>query len=81
MNKLSNEPVITGGAIVALIESIILLLTSFGLKMSADQVTAIMSVVVILVPIIMAVWARSQVTPVSNPRDNEGRQLVAVDPS
>ena len=48
------------------------------LSMTGEQIAAIMGVVVIIVPLIMAIWARSQVTPVSNPKDNQGRQLVAV---
>ncbi len=75
--NMSNEPVAIIGAIVGLVEAIIALLPLFGVALTIEQQAALMAVVVAAGSVISAVWARSLVTPVANPRDNDGNMLKA----
>ena len=74
---MTNEPVAIIGAIVGLVEAIIALLPLFGVALTIEQQAALMAVVVAAGSVVSAVWARSLVTPVSNPRDNDGNMLKA----
>lgn len=77
MSTLSNEPVVTAGTIAGLISAFVVFLRAMGwLPMTDDQFTALMGFVVLAIPIGFAFWARAQVTPVANPRDNDGNALV-----
>ena len=75
--NMSNEPVAIIGAIVGLVEAIIALLPLFGVALTIEQQAALMAVVVAAGSVVSAVWARSLVTPVSNPKDNDGNALKA----
>ena len=45
--------------------------------MGDELITAIADLVTVGAPVLVGVWvARSKVTPVANPRDNEGNKLV-----
>ena len=70
------EPVAVVNATVAIVEAAIALAVGFGLDWTPEQVALVMAVVVALSALVKTLWARGQVTPVANPRDNEGRSLV-----
>ena len=75
--SMANEPVAIIAAITGLIEAIIALLPLFGVALTIEQQSALMAVVVASGSVVSAVWARSLVTPVANPRDNDGNALRA----
>lgn len=75
--SLTNEPVAVITAVTTLIEAIIALLPLFGVPLTVEQQAALMAVVVALAGVVSAVWTRSLVTPVANPRDNDGNPLKA----
>ena len=80
----TREPVAIIGAIVALIEAVIGLLIAFGVDMTAEQSQAIITVAVAAGPVIGLVlnmlFVRPRVTPVADPRTEEGApaELVAT---
>ena len=76
MNLIEREPVVTANTIVALVSALLVLGVSFGAPVSEEQRTAIIAVVVIIAPFVAAWWARQRVTPVADPRDNQGHRLV-----
>lgn len=73
---LQTEPVVIIAAITGLIEAIVALLPLFGVALTVEQQAGIMAVVVALASVVSALLARSLVTPVANPRDNAGNDLV-----
>ena len=75
--NMTNEPVAIIAAIVGLIEAVVALLPLFGVPLTIEQQAAIMAVIVAAGSVVSAVWARSLVTPVANPRDNDGNPLKA----
>jgi len=55
------------------------LLVAFGMRLTDDQRNAVLGVLGALVPLVAlgaAAWARTKVTPVSDPRDDLGQRLV-----
>lgn len=74
-----TEPVVIIAAITGLIEAVIALLPLFGVGLTVEQQAGIMAVVVAVSSVVSALWSRSLVTPVANPRDNAGNELVARD--
>jgi len=77
MQTIANEPVVTAASIAALISSVIILARSMGwLQMTDEQFTNLMAVVVLALPIVGALIARRFVTPLADPKDNDGVELV-----
>jgi uncharacterized membrane protein YkgB len=74
--NMKREPVAIVSAIIAVIETLIALLVAFGLKLTGEQVGAIMAFVTAVGGLISILIVRPRVTPVADPRDNEGRRLV-----
>ena len=74
-----SEPVRLGALIIGAIGAILALLVAFGVDMSADQQTAILGVTAAIIALASAIgvgeWVRRRVTPLANPKDNEGRPL------
>lgn len=64
---MKDEPVITGAAIISLAGAIITLLTAFGVVITPDQQTAILKIVVIVAPLVVAYFVRRKVTPTGAP--------------
>lgn len=64
--NLSHEPVLTAAGIGALVSAVLVLMVRFGLPLSTDQQEAIITVVTLVAPLLIAAWiARSKVVPVS----------------
>ncbi len=74
---MTREPVAVVNGVTALVEATISFAVAFGLKWGPEQVGATMAVVVAVGNLTKTWWARSQVTPVDDPRSNDGRRLVA----
>ena len=84
LTRINNEPVVTAGAIIGAIMAALTAMVALGvIDITPEQVSAIEALLVALVPLILsvvgAVVARRYVTPVANPRDNDGNELVARD--
>ena len=78
----TREPVAIIGAIVALIEAVIGLLIAFGVDMTAEQSQAIIAVAITAGPVIGLVlnvlFVRPRVTPVTDPRTEQGEPAELV---
>lgn len=65
---MKNEPVVTVATITALVAALIALVVAFGVPLTEDQKTAILSLVTVAAPIVVAVVARRHVTPARTTR-------------
>lgn len=65
---MKREPVLTVGGIGAAAAAVLALLVAFGVPLTDDQQTAILGVVAVIAPVVVAVIARRFVTPVSSPQ-------------
>jgi len=74
---MSSEPVVIINSIVAVITAIIAALVTGGvLKVSPDQQQQIVGIIVAIGALVATFLSRSQVTPVANPKDNDGNRLT-----
>lgn len=58
-----TEPLITVATVTAAVTAILALLTAFGISLSDQQQTAILGVVAVAAPLVVALVARTYVTP------------------
>lgn len=78
---MSNEPVLSAATIAGAISAILVALVSLGvIDLTPEQQAAILAAVVAVLPIAMALWARMQVTPLSNPKivNEEGEEVSLI---
>ena len=71
-----REPLLKKGLVLSAVAASLTLIVAFGVPLSAEQRVAIIGFVGAWLPIIAALIGRSDVTPVNDPRDNEGNELV-----
>lgn len=64
---MKNEPVLTAASITAVVAAAIAALVAFGVSLSDDQQKAVLALVAVLAPIVLALVARRHVTPVTKP--------------
>lgn len=72
---MNREPLLTKASWVALVTAVIAVAVAFGLPLSDEQQKALIALAGVLAPVAAAVWARGQVTPVADPRDDDGQPL------
>ena len=75
MSILKREPVVVINALVTVITSTIMLLVAFGLPMTKEQSSTLITLIGAVGALIATLVSRSQVTPVANPKDNQDRPL------
>jgi hypothetical protein len=74
---MKREPISTINAIVTVIQATIALLLAFGIsKITKEQSATITAAVVAWGGLLGTFLGRNRVTPVDDPRDNEGRLLT-----
>jgi uncharacterized membrane protein YphA (DoxX/SURF4 family) len=78
LSLLDREPVAVINAVIGTIEAGIALAVAFGLMLNPAQVGAIMAFVVAIGTLLRIFLVRPQVTPLADPRDNQGNQLLAA---
>ena len=78
LDFIKNEPATFGGVVTALIQAIIGVLVAFNLDITPEQQQAVLGLTTALVSmtVIVAAVIRQNVTPVRNPRNDEGQKLV-----
>ena len=83
MNKITREPVMIGGLVVAFFGAFVL----FAMQMSwldwgAEQLASfnnlIAALVALVVPVVVAYFVRKKVTPVADPRTIDGAAAVLL---
>ena len=68
-----REPVVTAGLVLVLVNATLILVNAMAwYALSIEQMAAINGFAAAL----LSVAVRAKVTPVSSPRDNDGRELV-----
>lgn len=81
---MKREPVLiaqVSAAIMAILSLLVALgVIQIGGEQMAEIEQAVGAVLTILIPLLMAIWARGKVTPVEDARDNAGRQLAPLEP-
>lgn len=74
---MEREPVVLANMVAATVSALIVALVSLDvLPWTGEQQAAVVAAVVALVNLGAALWARRQVTPLADPRDDEGEALV-----
>lgn len=63
-----NEPVLTAAAIGSALVGILAVLVSFGVPISEDQRVALVGLVGVVAPIVIALFQRKKVTPLGTDR-------------
>ena len=76
---MEREPLLTKASWVALVTAVIAVAVAFGLPLTDEQQKALIALAGVLAPVAAAVWARGQVTPVADPRDDDGQPLTPAD--
>jgi hypothetical protein len=71
-----REPLLKKGALLAALGPTLALLAVFGLPLTDAQTKAVLAAVAAWLPILTALWARGDVTPVADPRSADGAPLV-----
>lgn len=77
---LAREPGVITASITTAVIAIAALLREFGVPLTAGQSTAIVGVIGAVGALAAAIIARRYSTPLSDPRDNQGRRLVPEQP-
>lgn len=73
---MKREPLLKKGTWTALTSAVIVVLVAVGVPISSELKVAFITLVSTVAPIIVALWARPDVTPVADPRDTEGNPLL-----
>lgn len=76
MKPLEQESVITAATLSGLISAALVMLVALNvIQLDDAQMAAIVGFVALATPIAISFWPRSQVTPLSAPRDTDGVTL------
>lgn len=73
---INSNPIWTSATIAAVISAAITLLVAFGVKLTGEQITAILGFVGVVAPIAVAIVANPKTTPLAAPTDEDGSPLV-----
>jgi hypothetical protein len=73
---MKREPLLTTAAITAVVSALLAVLVSFGLGIDPGQQQALLGFVTVVAPFVIALVARKRVTPVSDPKDENGSPLA-----
>lgn len=73
---MNQTPLITAAAVTTGVTLLIALLVSFGVHLTPEQQTAIAAFVAFVAPWVVALVGHNTTTPLSNPRDETGAELV-----
>lgn len=76
---MSRQPIVTRAAIVAAVALTVAILGRFGVVVPPDTATHIVELLAVAAPFALAYWARRHTTPLTDPRDANGRPLVPVE--
>lgn len=73
---MTREPVLTAASIVAAATAVLAVLAAFGLPLTAEQQAAVLGLIGVAAPYVVALLARRKVTPLADPRDASGKALL-----
>lgn len=80
-----KEPALTAAAIVAVFVAFLGMARALGwLDLDDEQAAKVIEFLEVAIPVVMllvgGLWTRAQVTPVIDPRDNQGRPFIGIAP-
>ncbi|PYJ11240.1 MAG: hypothetical protein DMF06_03250 [Verrucomicrobia bacterium] len=73
---MSNMPLITTAAITSIVGAVISVLLAFGVHLTPEQSAAIMGLITVLAPWVVALVGHNTTTPLANPTAKDGEPLV-----
>lgn len=73
---MNNEPLFSKATLVAVASAALAVLVAFGINLDPVQVASILGFVGVVAPFVVAYLARKHVTPVANPKDDNGSPLI-----
>lgn len=73
---MNTSPLITTAALASITGAVIALLVAFGVHLTPDQTAAIMGVVAVAAPWVVALVGHNTTTPLSAPKDEDNVPLV-----
>lgn len=78
---MTPQPLLSRAAVVGVVGALVVILRAVGVGVPPDVADALVDLVAILGPTVVALWTHRHVTPVVDPRDAAGRPLVSLPPS
>jgi hypothetical protein len=79
VSLVDREPVLITTALLAVVESALTLLMLFKvIDVTPEQATAILGFVAVVITLVNTLYVRGKVTPLADPKNNEGEPLVAL---
>lgn len=73
---MNSQPLLTTAALTSLVGAIIALLVSFGVSLTGEQQAAIMGLVTIISPFVVALIGQHYTTTLADPKDEDGAPLT-----
>ena len=78
---MNNEPVVNAAVVSGTVSALLVMLVALNIiSLDETQVGAIVGFVALVAPVLIALYTRSQVTPVTRPRDIDGAILTRGEP-
>lgn len=65
---MKREPLVNRASVVAAVTAVVGLLVAFGVPISAEEKAAVIGLVAVVAPIVVAAITRHKVTPTDDPR-------------
>jgi Na+/proline symporter len=78
---MKREPLLTIGTITSVLAAVLALVVAFGVPLTDGQVQALLGLAAALAPVIVALLARSRVTPVAGGRRRAPRKRTEREPA
>lgn len=78
LDFIKNEPAAFGGVMTGLIQAVIGVLVAFNVPLTQEQQQAVlgMTTAIVSLTVLVSIIVRQNVTPVANPKDDEGNRLI-----
>lgn len=73
---MNREPLLRKSLWVALATAVLAVLVAAGIPISPELRVAVLALIGAVMPVAAALWSRRDVTPLSDPRDNDGAPLT-----
>ena len=78
---MSNEPVVSAAVVSGTVSALLVMLVALKIiELDETQVGAIVGFVALVAPVLIALYTRSRVTPLTRPRDSDGAILSRGEP-
>lgn len=76
MKMPTREPLAVRAALIAMASAVLQTLVAFGVPLTADQQASVSTLVNVTTILMVVLWSRGTVTPLSDPRASDGTPLT-----